>query len=116
MAQYRRALAEYQAARTAYAAMADAYWNSIVQQRRQRNAKRANHEQLSIDDYVLTQPPVYAGPPKPRDPSKPAEQVVPVVSDLFLSCLTRGRFPCDIPQSLLRLDRSGKKIRDGFRV
>ena len=73
MAQYRRALAEYQAARTAYAAAADAYWNAIVQQRRQRNAKRANHEQLSIDDYVLTQPPVYAGPPKPRDPSKPAE-------------------------------------------
>jgi hypothetical protein len=88
MAQYRRALAEYQAARTAYAAMADAYWNSIVQQRRQRNAKRANHEQLSIDDYVLTQPPVYTGPPKPRDPSKPAEQVppapyVPVVSDFL---------------------------------
>ena len=57
MAQYRRALAEYQAARAAYAAAADAYWNSISQQRRQRNAKRANHEKLSIDDYVLTQPP-----------------------------------------------------------
>jgi len=99
MAQYRRALAEYQAARTAYAAMADAYWNSIVQQRRQRNAKRANHEQLSIDDYVLTQPPVYAGPPKPRDPSKPAEQVVPVVSDFLADARQEFEFVPRTPQS-----------------
>jgi hypothetical protein len=115
MAQYRRALAEYQAARTAYAAMADAYWNSIVQQRRQRNAKRANHEQLSIDDYVLTQPPVYTGPPKPRDPSKPVEQVppplyVPVVSDFLADARQEFEFVPRTPQSESEFKRAYAKV------
>jgi hypothetical protein len=30
-----------------------------------RNAKRARGEPISLSDYVLTQPPVYTGPPKP---------------------------------------------------
>jgi hypothetical protein len=102
MEQYRRALAEYQAARAAYTAAADAYWSSVVQQRRQRNAKRANHEALSIDDYVLTQPPVYAGPPKPRDPSKPTEPpppYVPVVTDFLSSARQEFNFVPRTPQS-----------------
>ena len=115
MAQYRRALAEYQAARTAYAAAADAYWSSIAQQRRQRNAKRANHEQLSIDDYVLTQPPVYAGPPKPRDPSKPTEQVppppyVPVVSDFLADARQEFEFAPRTPQSESEFKRAYAKV------
>jgi hypothetical protein len=115
MAQYRRALAEYQAARTAYAAAADAYWSSIAQQRRQRNAKRANHEQLSIDDYVLTQPPVYAGPPKPRDPSKPTEQVppppyVPVVSDFLADARQEFEFVPRTPQSESEFKRAYAKV------
>jgi hypothetical protein len=115
MAQYRRALAEYQAARTAYAAAADAYWSSIAQQRRQRNAKRANHEPLSIDDYVLTQPPVYAGPPKPRDPSKPTEQVppppyVPVVSDFLADARQEFEFAPRTPQSESEFKRAYAKV------
>jgi hypothetical protein len=115
MAQYRRALAEYQAARTAYAAAADAYWSSIAQQRRQRNAKRANHEPLSIDDYVLTQPPVYAGPPKPRDPSKPTEQVppppyVPVVSDFLADARQEFEFTPRTPQSESEFKRAYAKV------
>ena len=62
MAQYRRALAEYQEARAAYDAAAEAYWSLITQKRHLRAAKRANHEPLTLDDYVLTQPPVYTGP------------------------------------------------------
>jgi hypothetical protein len=114
MAQYRRALAEYQAARTAYAAAADAYWSSIAQQRRQRNAKRANHEQLSIDDYVLTQPPVYTGPPKPRDPSKPAEQApppyVPVVSDFLADAQQEFAFAPRMPQSENEFKRAYARV------
>jgi hypothetical protein len=115
MAQYRRALAEYQAARTAYAAAADAYWSSIAQQRRQRNAKRANHEQLSIDDYVLTQLPVYAGPPKPRDPSKPTEQVppppyVPVASDFLADARQEFEFAPRTPQSESEFKRAYAKV------
>ena len=62
MAQYRRALAEYQEAQAAYAAEADAYWSLITQKRRERIAKRASQEPLALDDYVLTQPPVYSRP------------------------------------------------------
>jgi hypothetical protein len=115
MAQYRRALAEYQAARAAYAAAADAYWNSISQQRRQRNAKRANHEKLSIDDYVLTQPPAYSGPPKPRDPSKPAEQArpppyVPVVTDFLDDARQEFNFVPRMPQSESEFKRAYGKV------
>ena len=42
MAQYRRALAEYEEAHAAYAAEADAYWSLITQKRRERAAKRAS--------------------------------------------------------------------------
>src|SRR4249920_1081807 len=67
MAEYRRKLAEYQAAR----APVDAYWNSIAEKRRGRNAKRRAGQPITLDDYVLTQPPVYSGPKKPVDPSAP---------------------------------------------
>ncbi len=115
MAQYRRALAEYQAAQAAYAAAADAYWSSISQQRRLRNAKRANHEQISIDDYVLTQPPVYTGPPKPRDPSKPAEEAppppyVPVVSDFLADAWQEFKFVPRTPQSESEFKRAYAKV------
>jgi hypothetical protein len=115
MAQYRRALTEYQAARAAYAAAADAYWSSIAQQRRQRNAKRAHHKQLSIDDYVLTQPPVYTGPPKPRDPSKPAEQAppppyVPVVGDFLAAARQEFEFVPRTPQSETEFKRAYAKV------
>jgi hypothetical protein len=104
MAQYRRALAEYQAAQAAYAATAEAYWNSVVQKRHQRNAKRASHEQISLDDYVLSQPPVYGGPVKPRDPSKPTEAAppppyVPVAADFFAAARQEFKFVPSRPDS-----------------
>ena len=115
MAQYRRALAEYQAAQAAYAAAADAYWSSISQQRRLRNTKRATHEQISIDDYVLTQPPVYTGPPRPRDPSKPAEVAppppyVPVVSDFLADAWQEFKFVPRTPQSESEFKRAYAKV------
>ena len=69
-----------------------------------RTAKRANHEQVSIDDYVLTQPPVYTGPPRPRDPSKPAEEApprvyVPVVADFLAAAREEFKFVPRMPQS-----------------
>ena len=105
MAQYRRALAEYQEAQAAYAAAAETYWTSISQKRHLRSAKRANHEQISIDDYVLTQPPVYTGLPKPRDPSKPAEEGpppaahVPVVADFLSAARQEFKFVPRMPRS-----------------
>ena len=69
MAEYRRKLKEYEEARAAVRARP--YWNSISEKRRGRNAKRRAGQQITLDDYVLTQPPVYSGPKKPVDPSAP---------------------------------------------
>jgi hypothetical protein len=91
IADYRRKLAEYQATRDAYEADAGAYWSSIAEKRRGRNAKRREHQLVTIDDYVLTQPPVYAGPrrpvnpqpePEPETPPRP-QKIIPVVADLL---------------------------------
>ena|SRR5256885_1199216 len=52
IAEYRRKLREYEEARAPF----DAYWNSISEKRRGRNAKRRAGQQITLDDYVLTQP------------------------------------------------------------
>ncbi len=89
IADYRRKLAEYQAARDAYEADAGAYWSSIAEKRRGRNAKRREHQLVMLDDYVLTQPPVYAGPRRPVNPQGEPEapprpqKIIPVVADLL---------------------------------
>lgn len=112
MADYRRALAEYQKAHAAYAAAAEAYWSSIAQQRHLRSAKRANHEPISIDDYVLAQPPVYTGPPRPRDPSKPPAPppYVPVVDDFLGAAREEFNFVPRLPQSEGEFKRAYAKV------
>ena|SRR5689334_12385736 len=89
---YQRRLTEYQAGRETYEAEASAYWNAIAEKRRGRNAKRREHQVVTLDDYVLTQPPVYAGPRRPANPlgepeaetapSRP-RKIIPVVADLL---------------------------------
>ena len=44
------------------------YWSAVAEKRRARNTKRRDHLPIGADDYVLTQPPVYSGPPRPVDP------------------------------------------------
>ncbi|HJY17852.1 MAG TPA: hypothetical protein VJ353_09470 [Xanthobacteraceae bacterium] len=103
MAQYHSALEAYNQFHDAYAAAASAYWREIAAKRQLRNAKRANGEALSLDDYVLTQPPVYSGPPKPRNPLKPeAPQqrvYVPVVADFLSAAEREFKFAPQRPQS-----------------
>ena len=103
MDQYRRALDAYDSAHTLYAAASTAYWHEIAAKRQLRNAKRARGEPLSIDDYVLTQPPVYTGPPKPRNPLKPVVPApppyVPVVTDFLAAAAREFKFVPQMPQS-----------------
>jgi hypothetical protein len=106
MAQYRRALEEYTKAQQSYTAATHTYWNSIAEKRRLRNAKRAGNEPLAIADYVLDQPPVYTGPPRPRDPSKPSEQLppapevhVPVVADFLAAAQQEFKFSPRLPHT-----------------
>ena len=89
IAEYRRKLGEYQEARAAFEQEAGAYWNSIAEKRRGRNAKRREHQAIGLDDYVLTQPPVYSGPKRPVNPEpepeekRPERKYIPVVADLL---------------------------------
>jgi hypothetical protein len=113
MAQYQRALAEYQEAHDAYVAEADAYWSLITQKRRERIAKRAGQQAIALDDYVLTQPPVYSGPPKPVDPSQPPEEkpkanrpYVPVVADFLAAARDEFKFVPRPPQSEAEFKRA----------
>ena len=103
MAQYHSALEAYNQFHDAYAAAASAYWREIAAKRQLRNAKRARGEALSLDDYVLTQPPIYSGPPKPRNPLKPeAPQqrvYVPVVADFLSAAEREFKFAPQRPQS-----------------
>jgi hypothetical protein len=75
---YQRKLAQYTAARQAYEEAANLYWDAIADKRRARIAKRRNNEEIVLDDYVLTQPPVYSGPPRPADLSAAPDASPPV--------------------------------------
>jgi hypothetical protein len=114
VAQYRRALEDYNRAWQSYTAASSAYWNQISEKRHLRNAKRARGEPVSISDYVLTQPPVYTGPPKPRNPLKPEVPppriYVPVVADFVTAARQEFKFVPRFPQSETEFKRGYAKV------
>jgi hypothetical protein len=114
MAQYRRTLEDYNKARSSYAAAAGAYWTSISEKRQLRSAKRVRGEQLSVSDYVLAQPPVYTGPPKPVNPLKPeappSRAYVPVVADFLNAARQEFKFTPRLPQSESEFKRAYAKV------
>src|SRR5262249_53288042 len=103
VAQYRRALEEYNRAWQSYTTASSAYWNLVRERRQLRNARGVRGEPLSILDYVLAQPPAYAGPPKPRDPLKPEVSpprvYVPAVADFVAAARDEFKFIPRFPQS-----------------
>jgi hypothetical protein len=115
MAEYRRALEAYNKIHDAYVAAASAYWSAIADKRKARFAKRARNESLVIDDYVLTQPPVYTGPPKPVDPSTPKVETppsppVPVVADFLNAALQEYKFAPRRSQSEIEFKRAYAQV------
>src|SRR6059058_3147607 len=101
IAEYRRKLKEYQEARAAFEEEAGAYWSSISEKRKVRNAKRRERQTIALDDYVLTQPPVYSGPkrpvnPEPEEEKPPRERKpIPVVADFLKAAADHFQF---VPQ------------------
>ena len=117
MAEYRRKLAAYTLAREQYETSAAAYWSGITGKRALRNAKRRSNETIVLDDYVLTQPPAYSGPPKPVDPSQPAEGVtppareyVPVVADFLSAAAEHFSFVPQPPASEIEFKRAYARL------
>src|SRR6267154_1031637 len=118
IAEYRRKLKEYLEARTAFDQEADAYWNSIAEKRRGRNAKRRERQTITLDDYVLTQPPVYAGPRRPVNPSPEAveprepreRKTIPVVADLLKAAVEHFQFAPQRPSNELEFKRAYARV------
>jgi hypothetical protein len=119
IAEYRRKLREYLEARAAYEQQASAYWNSIAEKRRGRNAKRREHQAIALDDYVLTQPPVYTGPKRPVNPqpspaepeeTAPERKYIPVVADLLKAAAEHFQFAPQRPASEVEFKRAYARV------
>jgi hypothetical protein len=111
IAEYRRKLKEYLEARAAFDEEAGAYWSSISEKRRGRNAKRRDRQQITLNDYVLTQPPLYDGPKRPVDPSPPEQEprprkTIPVVADLLKAAAEHFQFTPRRPANELEFKRA----------
>src|SRR5690349_19024592 len=110
--EYRRKLAEYQAIRGAFDQEAAAYWSQVSEKRKGRNAKRRSGQQITLDDYVLEQPPVYTGPKRPvnpepeETPERPPRKPLPVVSDLLRAAQDLYQFTPQRPTSEIEFKRA----------
>jgi hypothetical protein len=104
IAAYPARLAQYEAARGAYETEASAYWDEVVAKRRLRNEKRRAHAPIEEADYVLTQPPVYSGPPRPVNPAGPQPPAVekppiPLIADFLKAAADQFGFVPERPQN-----------------
>src|SRR6202171_624456 len=114
IAEYRRKLREYQEARAAFEQEASAYWSSIAEKRRGATAKRRERQTIALDDYVLTQPPVYTGPKRPVDPSPtPSEateprqrKTIPAVAELLKAAAEHFQFTPQRPTGEIEFKRA----------
>jgi hypothetical protein len=117
IAEYKRKLKEYLEARAVFDEEAGAYWSSISDKRRGRNARRRDRRAITLDDYVLTQPPVYDGPKRPVDPSPEPDQTpprerkpIPVVADLLRAAAENFQFAPQRPANELDFKRAYARV------
>lgn len=108
LAIYRERLAHWQRIRDAHEKQASAYWALITEKRLARRDKRARGAAIVLTDYVLDQPPVYSGPPRPAMPPflrktlQPGQQPsvrepMPVVADFLRTAAEHFKFAPDRP-------------------
>jgi hypothetical protein len=113
--EYQQKLNAYTQARQKFDREAAAYWAAVTDKRRSRRARRARGEAVGLDDYVLTQPPRYAGPPPPRDgetpePPRPPRKYIPVVADFLASAQENFGFTPQRPQSEMEFKRAYARL------
>jgi len=109
MAEYLVKLAEYDAARAAYQVRAAPYWAAVKAKRASRTSKRRAHREITLDDYVLTQPPEYTGPKKPINPASTAREV-PVVADYLQHAEQQFDFAPEKPASEIDFKRAYARV------
>jgi hypothetical protein len=85
-----------------------------------RTQKRRKKEAVGIDDYVLSQPPVYSGPARPIDPSgapePPPKRPIPVVADFLKSAAQYFNFVPRPPESELEFKRAYAAVAAAARI
>jgi hypothetical protein len=116
-AEYRRKLRDFTLAWQSFDSEASAYWSAIVEKRRARQTKRRSGQAMSLDDYVLTQPPVYSGPPRPINPAEPDKpppiardtKYVPTIPEMLASAQKHFQFTPQRPASELEFKRAYAK-------
>jgi len=112
IAEYRRKLREYEQARAAFDEEAGAYWSAISEKRKGRNAKRRERQTIALNDYVLTQPPIYNGPKRPVNPEPEAEKPprerkpLPVVADFLKAAADHFQFAPQRPAAEIDFKRA----------
>ena len=106
----------YIRARRAFEQEATAYWNSIAEKRSLRFAKRRNDQPVLREDYVLTPPPVYTGPPRPpgyipprREPAVP-RLPIPVMADFLKAAKEQFKFVPNRPKDDAEFKQSYAKV------
>ena len=104
---------EYLRAKAAFEKELDGYWNDIAAKRRARIAKRRDKQEIVLEDYVLTQPPVYAGPARPAGlpaPRKEPKDVrlppIPRAADFIKAAGEHFKFTPQRPDSDLEFKRA----------
>ena len=114
---YQAKAEHYARARRAFEEESSAYWRSITEKRRARIAKRRGNEPVGLDDYVLTQPPLYQGPPRPvdptapeRDPTEPRKPEMPVVADFLKAAAGEFGFVPQRPESELAFKQAYARL------
>lgn len=121
IAEYQRKLAAYKQARQKFDDEAAAYWGAVAQKRRLRNAKRRDHQDIVLDDYVLAQPPLYTGPSPPAQPEgrevpespAPPRKYIPVVADFLKSAQEFFGFAPQRPRNEMEFKRVYVKLALG---
>ena len=110
---YRKKLADYTKAWNTYEKVAAPYWNSVTEKRRARRAKRARGATITADDYELRQPPVYGGPPKPKNPEeekKPPPRKIPIVEDFLANAKEHFGFKPQAPETEVAFKQAYAKV------
>ena len=103
----------YLRAQRTYDEESAAYWRSVGEKRVMRNEKRRNNQTVTLSDYVLTQPPLYSGPPRPPGPAvppAPPRPPMPVVADFLKAAAEEFGFVPRRPANELEFKRAYARV------
>lgn len=111
MAEYRKKLAAYTKAWDAYEKIAAPYWRAVTDKRSRRRTKMANDIPLTASDYVMTQPPIYTGPPKPENPLEPKKKSdIPDVEEFLAQAKAEFGFEPEAPTDEVAFKRAYARV------